>query len=66
VKNKAFGIQIKPVTAKTSFGIYSPSERMKASFWGFQKARQGEKRLRKLMRPDYDETGLFQVDTVNP
>ncbi len=29
---KAFGIQIKPVTAKSNFGNYSISERMKASF----------------------------------
>jgi len=32
VGDKAFGIQIKPVTARASFGNYSPSERMKASF----------------------------------
>jgi hypothetical protein len=32
VGTKAFGIQIKPITAKASFGNYSPSERMKASF----------------------------------
>ena len=32
VGNKAFGIQIKPVTAKANFGNYSATERMKASF----------------------------------
>ncbi|MDX9750620.1 MAG: MjaI family restriction endonuclease [Flavobacteriales bacterium] len=32
---KAFGIQIKPVTARSNFGNYSPSERMKASFADF-------------------------------
>src|SRR4030043_2074004 len=32
VSNQAFGIQIKPVTAQASFGNYSPSERMRASF----------------------------------
>ncbi len=32
VGDKAFGIQIKPVTARARFGNYSPSERMKASF----------------------------------
>jgi len=31
----AFGIQIKPVTAKSNFGNYSVSERMKASFESF-------------------------------
>lgn len=31
----AFGIQIKPITAKSNFGNYSPSERMKASFEAF-------------------------------
>jgi MjaI restriction endonuclease len=31
----AFGIQIKPITAKSNFGNYSPSERMKASFKAF-------------------------------
>jgi hypothetical protein len=34
-ENKAFGIQIKPVTAKANFGNYSVSERMKASFDNF-------------------------------
>jgi hypothetical protein len=32
---KAFGIQIKPVTAKANFGNYSATERMKASFIDF-------------------------------
>ena len=36
VGNKAFGIQIKPVTAKANFGNYSASERMKASFADFE------------------------------
>jgi hypothetical protein len=34
-ENKAFGIQIKPVTAQSNFGNYSVSERMKASFDAF-------------------------------
>lgn len=34
-ETKAFGIQIKPVTAKSNFGNYSLSERMKASFDDF-------------------------------
>lgn len=33
---KAFGIQIKPVTAKSNFGNYSISERMKAGFQAFE------------------------------
>jgi len=33
---KAFGIQIKPVTAQSNFGNYSVSERMKASFDSFK------------------------------
>lgn len=37
VGNKAFGIQIKPVTAQASFGNYSPTERMKASFTEFER-----------------------------
>src|ERR1017187_5372483 len=37
VGNKAFGIQIKPVTSKSNFGNYSASERMKASFVNFTK-----------------------------
>jgi hypothetical protein len=37
VGEKAFGIQIKPVTAKANFGNYSASERMKASFESFTK-----------------------------
>lgn len=35
VVDKAFGIQIKPVTAKANFGNYSVTERMKASFNDF-------------------------------
>lgn len=35
VGNKAFGIQIKPVTAKANFGNYSATERMRASFEDF-------------------------------
>lgn len=35
VGGKAFGIQIKPVTAKANFGNYSASERMKNSFENF-------------------------------
>lgn len=37
VGKKAFGIQIKPVTAKANFGNYSASERMRASFDDFTK-----------------------------
>ena len=33
---KAFGIQIKPITAKANFGNYSATERMKASFADFE------------------------------
>jgi hypothetical protein len=36
VKNKAFGIQIKPVTVKANFGNYSATERMKTSFAEFE------------------------------
>lgn len=36
VGDKAFGIQIKPVTGKFSFANYSPTERMKASFSAFE------------------------------
>jgi hypothetical protein len=35
VGKKAFGIQIKPITAKANFGNYSSTERMKASFTDF-------------------------------
>ncbi len=37
VGEKAFGIQIKPITAKSNFGNYSSTERMKASFADFSK-----------------------------
>lgn len=37
VGDKAFGIQIKPITAKSNFGNYSATERMKASFIDFSK-----------------------------
>jgi hypothetical protein len=36
VGSKAFGIQIKPVTAKANFGNYSATERMKVSFHDFE------------------------------
>lgn len=42
VGDKAFGIQIKPVTAKANFGNYSPTERMKASFDDFTKKYGGK------------------------
>jgi len=42
VGTKAFGIQIKPVTAKANFGNYSASERMKASFDNFSKKYGGQ------------------------
>lgn len=35
VGDRAFGIQIKPITAQSNFGSYSVSERMKASFEEF-------------------------------
>ncbi|MCL4542189.1 MAG: MjaI family restriction endonuclease, partial [Deltaproteobacteria bacterium] len=37
VGDKAFGIQIKPVTARANFGNYSISGRMQASFEEFEK-----------------------------
>jgi len=42
VNNRAFGIQIKPVTAKANFGNYSVTERMKASFEDFAKKYRGK------------------------
>lgn len=36
VGDKAFGIQIKPITANTNFGNYKPSERMSNSFKTFE------------------------------
>lgn len=37
-QDKAFGIQIKPVTSQSNFGNYSVSERMRASFENFKDA----------------------------
>lgn len=37
----AFGIQIKPTTAKSNFGNYSVSERMKANFADFERKYKG-------------------------
>ena len=42
VGEKAFGIQIKPVTIKSNFGNYSASERMKASFISFTEEYGGQ------------------------
>lgn len=36
IGNKAFGIQIKPVTASTNFGNYNITERMSSSFQNFE------------------------------
>lgn len=36
VGNKAFGIQLKPITANTNFGSFKPSERMQANFESFE------------------------------
>ncbi len=36
VGDKAFGIQIKPITANTNFGNYKITERMSASFQDFE------------------------------
>ena len=41
VGNRAFGIQIKPVTIKSNFGNYSATERMKTSFVNFTKKHGG-------------------------
>jgi len=38
----AFGIQIKPQTAKSNFGNYSPSERMKNNFMEFEEKYKGK------------------------
>lgn len=42
VGEKAFGIQIKPVTAKSNFGNYSASERMRNSFNDFSEKFGGQ------------------------
>jgi len=42
VGGKAFGIQIKPVTANSNFGNYSISERMKAGFQAFEEEYGGK------------------------
>lgn len=42
VGNKAFGIQIKPVTANANFGNYKITERMSASFQDFEEKYGGK------------------------
>lgn len=42
VGDKAFGIQVKPTTAKANFGNYSVSERMKSSFAAFREDFSGK------------------------
>jgi hypothetical protein len=42
VHDRAFGIQIKPLTAKANFGNYSPTERMKNCFAGFEEQYGGK------------------------
>jgi len=38
----AFGIQIKPITARSNFGNYAPSERMRANFSDFEERYGGK------------------------
>jgi len=42
IGDKAFGIQIKPVTVQANFGNYSASERIKASFRDFEEKYGGK------------------------
>ncbi len=42
VGKRAFGIQIKPITAQFSFANYSPSERMKSNFQDFEERYGGK------------------------
>ena len=42
VGNKAFGIQIKPITASANFGNYNISDRMSASFKDFEEKYGGK------------------------
>jgi hypothetical protein len=42
VGTKAFGIQIKPITANSNFGNYKPSERMQANFETFEEQYGGQ------------------------
>lgn len=42
IGNKAFGIQVKPITANANFGSYSLTERMKASFATFKEQYGGD------------------------
>jgi len=42
VGDKAFGIQIKPITARANFGNYSISERMSANFRDFEQKYHGK------------------------
>ena len=42
VGTKAFGIQIKPMTANANFGNYKPSERMQANFEAFEEKYGGK------------------------
>lgn len=42
VGSKAFGIQIKPITANANFGNYKPSERMQANFESFEEKYGGQ------------------------
>jgi len=42
IGDKAFGIQIKPITANANFGNYNITERMSASFQDFEKKYRGK------------------------
>lgn len=69
VGTKAFGIQIKSVTAKANFGNYSASERMKASFDNsYRYACWCDRRLdvRKLMSLNGAKLHLYSKKRVEP
>lgn len=60
VGDKAFGIQIKPVTAKSNFGNYSISDRMKAGFQDFASQYGGKVFIIFSLDGEIDNTDIFK------
>jgi hypothetical protein len=60
VGDKAFGIQIKPITARANFGNYSPSERMKASFREFEQKCGGKAFIIFSVDDEIKNTDVFE------
>lgn len=60
VGEKAFGVQIKPVTARANFGNYSVSERMKKNFFDFKSKYSGKVFIVFSLKGEIENRGVIE------